>query len=93
VVHPFETRLPTPASNFPLEVPALELLHRAFDVEFFAHSGVVDVLLEARNLAWVALMQADMIVTRMACDQSDQIRSLHAKKASIGHCENPGPGP
>jgi hypothetical protein len=97
--------LATPASNFPLEVPALELLQRPFDVEFFAHSGAVDVLLEARDLAWVALgthladvlMQTNMMATGMACDQSDQIRSLfHAKKARqgrYGHCENLEAGP
>ena len=94
--------MPTPAWNCPLEFPALELLHRPFDVEFFAHDGVVDVLVEARNLAWVALgthltdvlMQTDMIVTRIACDQSDRIGSLfHAKEANIGHCENPELGP
>jgi hypothetical protein len=60
--------LPTPASNFPLEVPARELFHRPLGVEFFVHSGVLDDFLEARNLAWAfgndladVLMQTDMM--------------------------------
>jgi hypothetical protein len=68
VVHPFDTRFPTPPSNFPPAFPARELFHRPFDVVFFIHSGVVDVLLEARNHAWAfgndfadELMQRDMM--------------------------------
>jgi hypothetical protein len=102
VVHPFETLFPASASTFPLKFPARELFHRPFDVEFLAHSGVVDVLLEARNLAWAALgthladvlMQTDMAMTRMVCDQPDQIRSLlHAKYLGICRCENLVQGP
>jgi hypothetical protein len=91
VVHPFEVRFPTPASNFAAESPARELFHRALDVAYFAQSGALDVLLEASNRAWAfgthladVLMQTDMISTRMACDQSDQIRSLfHAMYGGI----------
>jgi hypothetical protein len=88
VVHPFETLFATPPPNFLLELPARELFHLHFDVESLAHSAAVDVFLEARNMVWFALganladviMQTDMIVTGMACDQPDRIGSiLHAK--------------